>query len=369
VVDDIDEQDEQLTKDIDSNPSKKVIFTSFPRNDEPYYHLRYLSVLKYYNVFDLLNDLRDKVQREWRINILTKRVKELTAIFDEENIAYSTTNKEDSRIVIIDAGELENVPTSFQNPELKVQLLTDKEIFNLKKSVRSRMGEKINLDFLTGLRVGDLIVHLDHGIGRFLGVVTKSIDEINREYLEIAYAENDRLFIPIDQADKISKYVGGEENEPQLSRLGSVEWKNISLKVKKETQKIAKELLELYAKRAQAKGTVYNQDTEDQRLFEETFPYEETPGQMKSILDVKADMESGRPMDRLVCGDVGFGKTEVAMRAAFKAVQSGKQVAFLSPITILADQHYKTFLKRAEGFNIKIEMLSRFRTAKNKRLF
>jgi len=169
-----------------------------------------------------------------------------------------------------------------------------------------------------------------------LGVVTKAIDDINREYLEIAYAENDRLFIPIDQADKISKYVGGEENEPNLSRLGSVEWKNVSMKVKKETQKIAKELLELYAKRAQAKGTVYNQDNEDQRLFEESFPYEETPGQMKAILDVKADMESGRPMDRLVCGDVGFGKTEVAMRAAFKAVQSGKQVAFLSPITILA---------------------------------
>lgn len=364
VVDDIDEQDEENMKDIEKNPSKKLIFTSFPRNDEPYFHLRYLSVLKYYNVFDLLNDLRDKSQREWRINILTKRVKELTSIFDEENLSYTTKGKPDVGINIIDAGELENVPSSFQNPELKIQLLTDKEIFNLKKSVRSSLGEKINLDFLTGLRVGDLIVHLDHGIGRFLGVVTKSIDEINREYLEIAYAENDRLFIPIDQADKISKYVGGEENEPNLSRLGSVEWKNVSQKVKKETQKIAKELLELYAKRAQAKGTVYNQDSEDQSLFEESFPYEETPGQMKAIMDVKADMESGKPMDRLVCGDVGFGKTEVAMRAAFKAVQSGKQVAFLSPITILADQHYKTFVKRAAGFNIKIEMLSRFRTAK-----
>ncbi|MBI5421655.1 transcription-repair coupling factor [Candidatus Peregrinibacteria bacterium] len=364
VVDDVDEQEEDLTHSIESNLSKKLIFTSFPKNDEKYFHLRYLSVLKYYNVFDLLNDLKDKIQRDWKINILTKRVKELTSIFSEENVAYSTKNTPSAKVVIIDAGELENVPASFQNPELGIQLLTDKEIFNLKKSVRSRTGEKINLDFLTRLRVGDLVVHMDHGIGRFLGVVTKTIDEINREYLEIAYAENDRLFIPIDQADKISKYVGGEENEPHLSRLGSVEWKNISQKIKKETQKIAKELLELYAKRAQAKGHIYNQDSEEQRRFEETFPYEETPGQMKAIQDVKADMESGRPMDRLVCGDVGFGKTEVAMRAAFKAVESGKQVAFLAPITILADQHYKTFVKRAAGFNIKIEMLSRFRSIK-----
>jgi len=364
VIDDIDEQDDAFADEVEKNTAKKLIFTSFPKNDERYFHMRYLSVLKYYNVFDLLNDLRDKTQREWKINVLTKRVKELTTIFEEENITYSTKNHSSARIIVIDAGDLENVPVSFQNPELKIQLLTDKEIFNLRKSVRSKAGEQINLDFLTGLRVGDLIVHMDHGIGRFLGVVTKTIDEINREYLEIAYAENDRLFIPIDQADKISKYVGGEENEPQLSRLGSIEWKNISQKVKKETQKIAKELLELYAKRAQAKGLNYGQDKDDQRRFEEAFPYEETPGQMKAIQDVKNDMESGKPMDRLVCGDVGFGKTEVAMRAAFKAVQAGKQVAFISPITILADQHYKTFLKRAAGFDIKIEMLSRFRTQK-----
>ena len=364
VVDDVDEDMPNFLDEINKHKAKKLFFTSFPRNDEEYFHLRYLSVLKYYNVFDLLNDLRDKMQRGWKINILTKRTKELTNIFTEENIQFSTENDEDSKMVVIDAEDLENVPTSFQNPELGIQLLTDKEIFNLKRSTRSKVGQKINLDFLTGLRVGDLIVHLDHGIGRFLGVVTRAIDEINREYLEIAYAENDRLFVPIDQADKISKYVGGEENEPNLTRLGSVEWKNVSQKVKKETQKIAKELLELYAKRAQVKGHNYGPDTDDQRKFEEAFPYEETPGQMKAIQDVKADMETDEPMDRLVCGDVGFGKTEVAMRAAFKAVQGGKQVAFVSPITILADQHYRTFLKRAAGFGIKIEMLSRFRSAK-----
>lgn len=366
ILDDIDEQDETIDQVLKGRLTPQLIFTSFPKNDEPYFHLRYLSVLKYYNIFDLLNDLRGKYQDGWRINILTKRIHELKTLFDEEKLRYSTTDAPEARIVMIDAGELENVPASFQNPQERIQLLTDKEIFTLSRTPGA--AHKINLEFLTGLKVGDLVVHLDHGIGRFLGVVSRTIDEIHREYLEIAYAENDRLFVPIDQADKISKYVGGEENEPQLTRLGSVEWKNVSQKVKKETQKIARELLELYAKRAQAKGFNYGADTEVLSRFEEAFPYEETPGQMKAIADVKNDMESGRPMDRLVCGDVGFGKTEVAMRAAFKAVQAGKQVAFISPITILADQHYRTFLKRAHGFDTRIEMLSRFRTAKEQRI-
>lgn len=367
IMDDIDEFSEDFNSIVEKSKARKLVFTSFPKNDENFFHLRYLSVLKYYNVFDLLNDLRDKVRREWKVNILTKRSKELQSIFLEENISFSTTAQENKKITIIDAGELENLPNSFQNPQLGIQLLTDRDIFNLRKTANSKRGQKINLDFLTGLRVGDLIVHLDHGIGRFLGVVSRTIDEINREYLEIGYAENDRLFVPIDQADKISKYVGGEDKEPQLTRLGSVEWRNVSQKVKKETQKVAKELLALYAKRAEVKGHNYGLDTNEQREFEAGFPYEETPGQMKAIQDVKSDMESDRPMDRLVCGDVGFGKTEVAMRAAFKAAQAGKQVAFVSPITILADQHYKSFVKRAAGFSVKIGMLSRFKTAKEQR--
>ena len=367
IIDDIDEE-EKFDTVLDSLNVSKLYFTSFPKSDEDYFHFRYLSVLKYYNLFDLLNDLRDKMQREWKINILTKRTKELITIFNEENIKYGTKAEDDTKIVLIDAGDLENVPSSFQAPQQNIQFLTDKEIFNLSKTAKNQSVQKINLDFLTGLRIGDLVVHLDHGIGRFLGVVPKTIDEIKREYLEIAYAENDRLFIPIDQADKISKYVGGEDNEPQLSRLGAADWKNVSQKIKKETQKIAKELLKLYAERAQVSGHNYGEDTEDQRQFEKDFPYEETPGQMKAISDVKKDMESDKPMDRLICGDVGFGKTEVAMRAAVKAVQGGRQVAFISPITILADQHYKSFEKRAANINLRIEMLSRFRTAKEQRL-
>ena len=361
IIDDLDETAE-FDAQIDKIEGCKVIFTSFPKSDEDYHHFRYLSVLKYYNIFDLLNDLRDKIQREWKINIFTKRTKELINIFTEENIRYGTQVDSDANIILIDAEALENVPASFQAPQEKIQFLTDKEIFNLSRTSKNQSVQKINLDFLTGLRVGDLVIHLDHGIGRFLGVVPKIIDEIKREYLEIAYAENDRLFVPIDQADKLSKYVGGEENEPQLSRLGGSEWRNVSQKIKKETQKIAKELLKLYAERAQVKGHNYGPDTDIQRAFEKAFPYEETPGQMKAIMDVKKDMESDQPMDRLVCGDVGFGKTEVAMRAAMKAVQGGKQVAFIAPITILADQHYKSFKKRALDTGVRLEMLSRFRT-------
>jgi len=367
VIDDIDDQEKEIIEFNKVRDLQKLYFTAFPKTDEDFSHLRYLSVLKYYNVFDLLNDLKDKHRRGWKINILTKRTKEITAIFNDENLRYSTENNSEVSINIINADELENIPISFQNPELKIQLLTDKEIFNLNKSSKNISSKNVNLDFLTGLKVGDLIVHMDHGIGRFLGVVGRKIDNIHREYLDIAYAENDKLFIPIDQADKISKYVGGEDNEPRLSRLGAVEWKTATQKIKKETEKIAKELLKLYAKRAKAKGHNYGLDTDEQRRFDSTFQYEETPGQMKAIHDVKIDMETDQPMDRLICGDVGFGKTEVAMRAAFKAVQGGKQVAFVAPITILADQHYKSFIKRAEGFGIKIEALSRFKTLKEQR--
>ncbi len=368
LTDDLDDQEAEFAEELNKSKGWYVQLTSFPKNEDEYFHLRYLSVLKYYNIYDLLNDLRDKAQQGWTTVILTKRIEEMAAIFQEENILFAREAGDSAKIRLVDARNLENVPTSFQNPEYRVQLLTDREIFNLSRSSSRNSAEKLNLDFLTGLKVGDLVIHMDHGIGRFLGVVQKTIDDVRREYLEIAYAENDRLFIPIDQADKVSKYVGGEDNEPKLTRLGSVEWKNITQKIKQETQKIAKELLELYAKRAQLKGHNYGLDTPAQKRFEAEFPYQETPGQMKAIADVKRDMESDQPMDRLICGDVGFGKTEVAMRAAFKAVQGGRQVAFISPITILADQHYRSFLKRDTHKDIRIEMLSRFRSPKEQKI-
>lgn len=333
-------------------------FTAFPETEKNHVHLRYLSVLKFYTLGDFLNDLRDKIHQKWTLLIVTKRMDELRGIFHEESIRG---------ITLFDAGECDLLPHSIQNPDLRCALLTDREIFTLRKTAKQRSIQKISLDFITSLLRGDYVVHMEHGIGSFGGVTQKIIDGTVREYLELVYAEGDRLFVPIDQADKLSKYVYEEGNEPVLTRLGTTEWKRITEKIQKETQKVARELLDLYARRARAKGFAYPRDTPDLRAFEEAFPFEETPGQAKAILDVKADMEDDHPMDRLICGDVGFGKTEVAMRAALKAAQSGKQVAVMAPITILADQHYHTFRERMRSLPIHIEMLSRFRTVKEQR--
>jgi len=200
-----------------------------------------------------------------------------------------------------------------------------------------------------------------------VGIEQQTIDDMTREYLKIEYLGNDKLYVPIDQAEKVNKYVGVGNAEPRLTRLGSGEWTTVTNKVRKESESIAKELLMLYSKREMAKGFKCMPDDKVQEQFEATFPYEETPGQLRAIIDVKRDMETAKPMDRLVCGDVGFGKTEVAMRAVFKMIRNGKQVAVITPITILTDQHFKEFKKRMDKFEVKIEMLSRFRSAAEQR--
>jgi len=353
-----DEQEDIVVKDIDY-----IKITSFPEGDEQHVHLRYLSVLKFYTLQDFVNDVKDKLQQDWTLVIVSKRAEELKGVLKEERIQYlDAPERKAGSITVVEADQDALLPHSLQNPDLKCALITDREIFSLRKEAKQRSVQRLALDFITSLQVGDFVVHMEHGIGRFEGMTNKTVDDIEREYLEITYAENDKLCVPVDQADKLSKFVHEEGDEPTLTRLGSNEWKKASKKVSEETQKIAKELLGIYAQRAKAKGHQYPEDNETQRKFDDAFPYTETPGQIKAIEDIKHDMESGHPMDRLVCGDVGFGKTEVAMRAAFKAVQGGKQVAFLSPITILADQHYRSLIKRMEGFNIKIDMLSRFRS-------
>lgn len=339
-------------------------FTAFPQTEEGHVHLRYLSVLKFYTLTDFLNDVRDKLTQEWSILVVTKRAEELVGILKEERIPYAD-HEDDQRVgavTVISAEEDDLLPHSLQNPDLECALLTDREIFTLKKAGKQRSVAKLALDFITSLQAGDYVVHMEHGIGHFEGMTQKEIDEVSREYLELTYAEGDKLFVPVDQADKLSKYVTEEGVEPVLTRLGTSEWKKVTEKMRTETKEIAKELLNLYAKRAKSKGHSFGEDSAVQRKFEEAFPYTETPGQIKAIQDIKNDMESGRPMDRLVCGDVGFGKTEVAMRAAFKAVQAGKQVAVIAPITILADQHFKNFQERMAPFKVRLEMMSRFRS-------
>ncbi len=361
VTDDI----EFLSDDFFETTSARLLrFTPFAESDEEsHYQMRFLSVLKFYNIFDLLTDFRGKLQNNYLIHVFTKRIDELSAILTEEKISFATEDDNQSHgLVLIDASESEVMPPSFQNPDQNILFLTDREIFQLRKSRKMKSADKLNLEFLTSLKIGDYVVHMDHGIGHFLGVTEQEIDSHTREYLEIAYAGNDRLFVPVDQADKVSRFLCEEGSEPKLNRLGSAEWDNVQKKVRKETEKIAKELLALYAEREQARKTPFALDSTRQTDFEKTFPYEETPGQISAILDVKSDMESKKPMDRLICGDVGFGKTEIAMRAAFKAVEDGKQVALISPVTILAQQHFESFTKRMDEFGFRIDVLSRFKT-------
>ncbi|MBN1494173.1 transcription-repair coupling factor [Candidatus Peregrinibacteria bacterium] len=350
--------------------SNSITITTFNEDVDSHVHLHYLPVLKYRGVYDFISDMREKQRLKWRVILFTKKIGEVKKILQENNILFAENKKEltDTKFILTVPVEKEDLfPEAFQNPELKTLLLTDKDISFLQEEGKRTFNQKVYLDFLTGLKPGDYVVHADHGIALFMGLEKKTIDEITREYLKLAYAENDKLFVPIDQADKISKYIGAEGQLPKLTRLGSAEWATITTRVRKETEEIAKELLILYAKRKSAKGYKFAPDNDFQEKFEKTFPYEETPGQIKSIIDVKADMEKDTPMDRLVCGDVGFGKTEVAMRAAFKAVQDKKQVALVSPITILADQHYRSFKKRMDDFHIRVEMLSRFKSPKEQK--
>jgi len=341
-------------------------FVTFNDDEERHQHLHYLSVLKYRGAYDLSNDLREKLRDGWRSLVFTKDIEGMKNIFNEHKVAYITdlhaSKITSPGVYLIEVDKEDVFPHAFQNPELKLTLISDREVSSIKEEKKKYFNQKVYLDFLTSLKNNDYVVHSDYGIAKFLGLEKKTIDEITREYLKLGYAENDKLFVPIDQADKVNKFIGADEVVPHLTRLGSAEWNTITHKVKKETEVIAKELLVLYAQRKSAKGFAFKADNQVQGKFEKTFPYEETPGQLKAIIDVKHDMERAIPMDRLVCGDVGFGKTEVAMRAAFKAVQSGKQVALISPITILTDQHYRSFKKRMEDFDIRIAMLSRFRS-------
>ncbi len=344
-----------------------VSFTSFNEDDDKHLHLHFLSVLKYRTAPDFGNDLRDKISAKWKVLFFTKFLDEAKAYLIDQKIPFKTElskeNLETSAIFLLELAKEDIFPFAFQNPNQKLLIISDIEVPFIRGLEEKKSNNRTVFDdFLTSLTAGSYVVHSDHGIAKFLGLQQKTVDNVTKEYLALGYAENDKLFVPIDQADKVNKYVGSDEAMPKLTRLGSAEWNTMTAKVKKETQEIAKELLKLYAERKSAKRPKYNIKDLIQEKFDKTFPYEATPGQIKAIEDVRNDMLSDVPMDRLVCGDVGFGKTEVAMRAAFTAVLNKKQVALISPITILADQHFKSFVKRMNDFHIRIEMLSRFRT-------
>lgn len=215
--------------------------------------------------------------------------------------------------------------------------------------------------------MGDYVVHENHGIGVYRGIEQIIADGVSKDYMKVGYANDGVIYVSIDQMSLVQKYIGGDAAKPKLNKLGTVSWEKAKTKARNAVKILAQDLVDLYAQRQSARGYQYSADTVWQNEFEEAFPYEETDDQLNAIADCKRDMESGKVMDRLVCGDVGFGKTEVAIRAAFKTVQDGKQVAFLVPTTILAKQHYSTFASRMADFPINVDMLSRFRTPKQQR--
>jgi transcription-repair coupling factor (superfamily II helicase) len=255
----------------------------------------------------------------------------------------------------------------FVSPALKLAVLPDHRLLRRRRAERPAGPSTGAIASFTELRAGAPVVHEDHGIARFAGFETKSVAGVTRDYLELEFREGDRVFVPSDQLHKISRYVGADAGDPPLSKLGGKQWEQMKMRARRAAQALAGELLNLYAERRRRAGHAFSGDGDWQLEFEERFAYRETPDQLETIEAVRADMEEARPMDRLVCGDVGYGKTEVALRAAFKAAVDGKQVMFLVPTTVLAQQHYGTFTERMHDYPLRIEMVSRFRSPKEVR--
>ena len=322
----------------------------------------------------LIEDIQERKEKKYKTVILAgtrPRGERLVKTLMEKGIFSTYKDSIDK----IEAGEVVitfgNLLRGFDYPELELSIISDKDIFG--ETRRKRSGKAVRkkgvakITSFAELKPGDYVVHANHGIGVYKGIKQMAAGGTTRDYLDIVYDKGDKLYVPVDQLDLVQKYIGSEGNSPKINKLGGAEWQKAKAKARKSINEIAQDLVKLYAARATLKGHSFGKDTEWERQFEDEVPYEETPDQLASLEEIKSDMESDKPMDRLLCGDVGYGKTEVAIRAAFKAVMDGKQVAFLVPTTILADQHYNNFIKRFSDFPIKIDMISRFRTPKQQK--
>ena len=318
----------------------------------------------------LLSDLETFQKEKKKVVILAGNEissQKIVKLLKEQEMNYqyeeAPTKIEEGSILVTIGG----LSSGFENYNLNLVVIsmqnTLEEPVHKKKKLSStfKEGEKI---VFADLKPGDYVVHKTHGIGQFIGVNTITADNVTKDYIKIKYRNDDVLYVPTNNLDSVRKYIGGGEAVPRLNKLGGKEWSATTSKVKKHLQEIAKDLVELYAKRQKIRGYAFSQDTPWQKQFEESFPYVETDDQLRCIDEVKKDMEKPTPMDRLLCGDVGYGKTEVAIRAAFKAVMDQKQVAYLVPTTILANQQYEEFRNRMSEFAMKVELLNRFRTKK-----
>ena len=315
----------------------------------------------------------DRMRWVDRVVMVTRQAQRLVELFDEADIPVTVqtrlTDLPPHRSMTLLQGQFDE-GWRLSAPDESLYLLTDAEIFGWGKAKRrrSRTSRPVAPEsFFADIQPGDYVVHMDHGIGQFQGLTKLAMDGVERDYLLITYAKGDKLYVPVHQADRLARYVGPNADAPPLNRLGTADWEMAKRRTKKAVEAIAQDLLMLYAKRETLPGHAFAPDGEWQRELEASFPYIETEDQLVAIEAVKQDMEKPQPMDRLICGDVGYGKTEVALRAAFKAIMDGKQVAILVPTTVLAQQHYKTFSRRLKSFPVEVHMLSRFRTRKQQR--
>ena len=334
-------------------------------------NVEYRSMQQFYGQLSLLKaELERFIYQKQTVILLVsdhERERKLQQMLAEIDIQSTITRPDEliDQALQITIGYLQN---GFELPQCHLVVLTEKEIFESmrrKKPVRRQnMSNAERIKSYNELQPGDYVVHTQHGIGKYIGMETLEVDGVHQDYMTILYRNDDKLFIPVTQLNLIQKYVASEGHTPKLNTLGGKEWHKTKKRVAGKIEDIADELIQLYAAREAEKGFAFSKDTSLQKQFEDDFPYVETEDQLRSASEIKADMEKERPMDRLLVGDVGYGKTEVAMRAIFKAVQDQKQVAFLVPTTILAQQHYETMKARFEDYPVHIGILNRFRTAK-----
>jgi transcription-repair coupling factor (superfamily II helicase) len=356
-----------LRSEIINKP--KLILSSWTGSEEPQaLRMSFTPAPSYAGQLPMLIEKSKTLLKEnTRLIYISNQAARLSELFEEGDV-FSQPITEIRQVPA--PGSLNLVQGSLADGWLmgNTYLLTDKEIFGFVKErrlLKKRAVQRHKL--LVDIKPGDYVVHIEHGIGQFSGVINMSTDSTQREYLVLIYSAGDKLYVPTDQIERVARYIGAGEQAPVLSRLGTQEWNRTKQKVKEDVEEIAQDLLQLYAAREVIPGHSFPEDTVWQRELEASFPYVETPDQIKVQEEVKEDMGKPKPMDRLVVGDVGYGKTEIAIRAAFKAVMDNKQVAVLVPTTVLAEQHCLTFKQRMGAFPIKIDVLSRFRTTKEQK--
>ena len=340
------------------------------------YHFEYREINYYKSeIENLFEDIQKWNKENKNIYILVETIekaKKLKELFEKENIICKIEEKLDKTIIVrstenIITISIGKISEGFENFEINQIVISADDLIDGGKKKKTfankafKEGEKV---VFADLKPGDYVVHKNYGIGIFIGVNTITADGTTKDYIKLKYKNDDILYIPTNQLDSIRKYIGGDSINPPINSIGSKDWLRTKEKVKKNLRAVARELIELYAKREKTRGYAFGKDTPWQEQFEEQFPYQETDDQLRCIEEVKKDMETPKPMDRLLCGDVGYGKTEVAIRAAFKAVMDHKQVAYLVPTTVLAQQQYEEFKDRMKDFPIKVEILNRFKSKK-----